>query len=742
MSLPRPDVSLLTGRLKDQLQAMVDEETARRDRIRADVPLLTEQLVEEDGPEEQYQCCICKGYCYLSQITCQCTKLVACVDHADQLCECPTSRRTLRKRYSEAQLEEILAIVVNRAGLPETWRSRLDGLLEVPRPPLKSMRALLTEGERIAHHMPELHDLRALVGRANAWVEKVTALATRKSTGRKKRRQTGPEEDPDRSPDALENLLQEAERLAFDSPEIMQIRQMLFQINSFKSEAAMIMSTPDEELDMAKCKTTLILGNSLNVDLPEIAAVQTVVNRLQWFRKVGWEIDDRTLQYDEVLALLEEADKYQIPPTHPNVLELRQREESGRAWKVAVDRLLASDAIKLDDITALIEGQEMIPTSLDKMRELQAMKKQVLTWQSTVQSQFEGHGTSNAAHRLCKAVRTAAGPLRRVRVPEIDELQQELLFHSKWAEQVAKTAGIAPKQLSAFLENLLESFLLHFQSSDHDPNPESAEHTCFCREAKGPVMVICELCNGTYHPKCVKVPINHVARPFKCHMCIRTELPDDRPSLDALSLHSVVDRYRFMIIPPEMTQLGRIVDLAVQVGHIMIQLVDPLNTAVPCRDFALLAHWHRKLFTLPVAFDAVHTPTKSRIVFEDWLWKRMVEAHEPPKRQLRQRKPKLVLRQSRPGKFACICSTPPPDALVTVECFKCSQGYHAMCVSAPPECLGPDGENWRCPCCTVRDARRHQQGGVVVRVQNSGGLRRLYCKIVLMSRSSGYRYVY
>lgn len=701
---------------------MVEEETSRRDRLRTRFSFLTEQLVEEDGPEEQYQCCICKGYCYLSQITCPCTKLVACVDHADQLCECSRTRWTLRKRYSEAQLEEILEIVVSRAAQPEHWRSRFDNLLEVARPPLKSMRALLTDGERIAHHMPELHDLRALVGRANAWVEKVTALATRKSTGRKKRRQTGPEEDLDRSPDALQNLLTEAERLAFDSPEILQLRQILFQIDSFKSEAAMIMSTTDDELDLAKCKTALILGNSLNIDVPEIAAIQTVVNRLEWFQKVEEEVDDRTLQYADVLALLEEADESKIPTSHPTVVELRKREEAGRQWKNSVERLLASDSIKLEDISALIEGQEMIPTSIEKMRELQAIRKQVLTWQATAQAQFEGQGTSNAAHRLCKAVRTAAGPLRRVRVPEIDALQQELDFHAKWTEQVAKTAGIAPKQLAGFLDNIYDNFISHFQPDDHEPGSEPSEHTCFCRGAKGDTMVECELCNGTYHAKCVKVSANQVHKPFKCHMCVRSATVDDRPSLDALSMHSVVDRYRFLIVPPEMTRLGRIVDIAVQVGHIMIQLVDPLNTAVPCKDFALLAHWHRKLFTLPIAFDAVHTPTRSRIVFEDWLWKRMVEAHEPAKRQMRQRKPKLVLRQSKPGLFGCICTTPPPDPLITVECCKCLQGYHASCVSAPPECLGPEAENWRCPCCTVRDARRHQQGDVVVRVQNSGKL--------------------
>jgi histone demethylase JARID1 len=196
---------------------------------------------------------------------------------------------------------------------------------------------------------------------------------------------------------------------------------------------------------------------------------------------------------------------------------------------------------------------------------------------------------------------------------------------------------------------------------------------------------------------------------------------DDRSSLDALSLHSVIDRYRFLIKPPEVLLLDQIVDQAVAVANTLIPLVDPLNTASPVRDFALLSHWHRKLFILPVAFDAVHAPTKSRIVFEDWLWKRMVDAQQPAKgKTMRQRKPKLILRQSKPAVFACICTVPPVDEAITVECCKCMQGYHASCVRAPAECLRENPENWRCPCCTVRDARRNQQGDVLVRVQNHG----------------------
>ena len=156
-------------RLHESLREMVETETAKRAQLRSANPLLHESIGEDDVPEDQYQCLHCKAFCYLAQITCSCTKAVACLDHFDSLCNCSSSKRTMRIRYSEAQLDEILESIATRAVQPETWRARLDEVLNFARPPLKSLRGLLAEGEKIVFPMPELHDLRAMVDRANAW---------------------------------------------------------------------------------------------------------------------------------------------------------------------------------------------------------------------------------------------------------------------------------------------------------------------------------------------------------------------------------------------------------------------------------------------------------------------------------------------------------------------------------------------------------------------------------------------
>lgn len=732
--------------LKDSLATMVEEETARRDQLRAKVPLLTETLVEEDCPEEQYQCCICKGFCYLSQVTCSCTKLVACVDHAEQLCKCGDSKRTLRKRYSENQLEEILATVELRASQPSSWRSRLDNLLEVPRPPLKSMRALLAEGERISYPIEEVEDLRALVTRANTWVDKVAALAQRKSTGRRRKGRQTESEDLDRSPDALSALLAEADRLAFDSPEIMQLRSVLSDIDSFKQQAELILAMPEDQLDLAECQTALILGNSLNIDMAEITTLSTVVNRLLWFKKVDEDVDDRTLSLDDVVSLIKEAEEYRVPEAHATMIELRAREAKGEGWKQAVEDLFAQPKITEAELTALIEGQELVPTDLSTMRQLEQMRKTAQTWQSSAVGLLAGSGSTAAAIRLVKASQAANGPTARISIPELGELSDEIDFVYDWSDRLAKYLGCTRSNLAKTLD-------LHCKMVDNglDPEDDTVKEdwaTCFCRGSPTAVMVTCDTCEGTYHPKCVSIPLKQADKPFTCEMCNLAFEPN-RPRVHTLANFADPNKWNFVLEPVELVLVHRIVESFVRYATAIIDLVDPHDQVEPCRDVKLLAHHMRKLFNIPLYFDAIDIKTQQIVVFEDWLRRRWRDAKDfaegklrppPPPAQApaprrggggevkytRSRKPKFLIKESHEGEFACVCSTPPVDHLLVVTCFKCKQTYHASCVYCPTDMLGEENK-WKCPCCTVR-AGQHYLRHVELRMQMS-------CEYLILARS-------
>ena len=706
-------------RLQDSLAQMVYEETTRREALRTKVPLLTETLVEEDTTEDQYQCCHCKGFCYLSQVTCKCTKLVTCLDHADQLCGCVPEKHTLRVRYSEAQLEEILVAVQARAALPQAWRARYHALLnETPRPPLKSMRALLADGERIQYPLKELADLRALVDRANGWVDRSIAMTTRKTAARRRKgRHATEDEDDGRTPEAISKLLKEVYRLAFDSPEIIQLRQIQLSIDSFKHEAAMILSTPGEDLDREKCQTALVLGQGIGIDLPEVQKIKTLVNRLEWIHKVGNEVDDREIQYHEVVELLDEAKECDIPPDNEYLVDLRRLEAKGKAWKTSAEKLLSSKSIELADIDALVDGQELTPTVLDIMLQLEGIRKTALNWQASARQQLEGQGSATAAQRLCKAVNSAQGAQGKVNIPEIVQIQGELDFQASWIKGVAEVLKVTTKQVSATLDNVQVALQQQLQLDDERPNDQ---HSCFCRTPPLDPMVKCTVCRGLYHPKCVNVSTRNIGNPFKCAMC-EGQPYDDRPSMHNLACFEDRNHWNFIFPTPELETITEIVNIAISFARTVQPYLDPLGIAVACRDVELLAHFARKLYSLPISFDTYNPKTNQRIVFEDWLYKRIHDARNPAKARTRPRRPRLLLSAAKEGKFSCICSTPPADELVRVTCHKCVQEYHATCVFAPEDAIGSEAKPFRCPCCTVKEGK-HYHKGAEVRVQMSGEL--------------------
>lgn len=724
--------------LQDSLRVMVDEETSGRNKLRAAVPNLNETLLEEDVPEGQYQCCVCKAFCYLSQVTCTCTDLVSCFEHVDLLCECAWSEKTLRMRFSEAQLQDILEAVEARAAQPGVWEERLNSLLEVARPQLKTLRQLVADGERMPYKLPALLNLRVFVNRANAWIDRATAIFTRKGTGRRRKgRQSEPasveEDGVDRSPEALRTLIAEAERLAFDAPEIAQLRQVVDSMDKFVADAADILSKSDDDLDYETCKTALILGEGLNLDLPVVAQLRTVVNRLQWFHKINEEVDDRTLQYADILHLLDEATQFGVPENHAVILELKRREKLGRSWTDSVKTVLAKASIPMEEVSSLLDNiPENTPTSVETLRQLENIRKTATGWATTATALLDSCGSTMNAQRLLKTVavaKAANDPVGRVFIPDLAELDKALESIDNWLQSIADTLNISHKNVSLSVNNLAREIEEHLAEDDDLPNDD---HSCFCRSPPIANMIICPACEGAYHPKCVGINaktasgIKAASETFQCQMCMNLQY-DDRPSFHSLALHVDPLRWRFDLHPPEWDAVRDALDHTVRyAGYVLKHIV----SSNPSRnDVPEVSHLLRKIWTLPVQLDALNHTTNELVIFEHWLYHRLRELTDTPSApkttgngRTRARKPRFDFESAFPHQFACICDVEPPDHLLTVQCSKCEQGFHLSCAKAPITQANAEGRgSWKCPFCVVKSGKPPTRG-LELRVQMRGEL--------------------
>lgn len=389
-------------RLIDSLKEMTDREMADREKARSQN--IAEILEEEDRPEDQYQCNICKAFCYLSQITCQCSTKVACVDHADLLCDNRAPHHLqLRKRFSDEDLLETYSRLAERAAIPSAWQNKLSKLLsESARPPLRSLRALLAEGDRINFHLPEMTSLRKCVTRANEWVDSANSFIIRKQSRKRSRRSKGrasiggenlvtmsddPGDRPDRGLDDLYALLREVETLGFDCQEITTLRNLAQQAEETKAKAAALLSTspPEGEREdfLQECRRLLIHGSSLNVLLDELIEVEKIVDREQLVNELEEKLDDpdATVTLEEVRQFLTRARICGLPSDNKFMKMLDARQREGDDWESRARSVLEQPIKTIEELNQFADMDPSIPIDPTVLSRLMTARAKALDFE-------------------------------------------------------------------------------------------------------------------------------------------------------------------------------------------------------------------------------------------------------------------------------------------------------------------------------------------------------------------------
>lgn len=433
--------------LIDSLREMTDRELDDRQKARA--RNMVEILKEEDSPEDQYQCHICKAFCYLSQVVCQCTNRVVCADHIDLLCENrPIHNLVLRKRFSDEDLQDILAKVAERAAIPSTWRSKLQKLLmESARPPLRSLRALLAEGDRINFPLPELGNLRKCVTRANEWVDFANSFIIRKQSRKRARRSRGrpsaaeiannasedPNDRPDRGLDELYAHLREVETLGFDCPEIASLKSLAQQAEDTKLKAANLLKSPPEQQEraefLAECKRLLLEGSSLNVILEELAAVEKIVDRESLIHELEEKLEDEddpdpSLTLEEIRQLLTRARACGLPADNKHMKFLESRQKDGDSWEERAKSVLEQPIKTIQELDEFADMDPSIPIDPTIIDRLMSARAKALDFKKQARAWLGAADADGPKPRIAEVLRLCQRSEKDFRIPEVTELKR------------------------------------------------------------------------------------------------------------------------------------------------------------------------------------------------------------------------------------------------------------------------------------------------------------------------------
>ncbi|KAG2415859.1 hypothetical protein HFD88_007051 [Aspergillus terreus] len=552
---------------------------------------LTLAVEDEDIPEEDYQCQFCKAFTYLTQFRCHKTGKSVCLMHADTYDCCGESLaqrllgpdHTLRYRMSDEDLKSLVEKVQERARMPEAWSEKVDKTLEnEPKPQLKVLHNLLSEGEKIPYHLPGLQDLAAFVQRCDKWVEEATNYITRKQQNRRKnekawRRSTSKAaqlEERDREVRRVENiyaLLAEADKLSFDCPQMAALEEKTREIEKFRQEINVALMNPHVR-SVQEVEELVESSRNFNVDIPEVEGLEHILRQMKWNEEARRK-RDQYLTLKECHELILAGEQLGLSETNESLLHFKDLCRHGEAWEAKAKELMSVEAVHYQQLEALSAQASRFPVSPETLAAVDAILTKQREAQKRIQSLYERSKDPDLRNRpKYKEVRELMESLEQLnsRPTGALDLEREQKRHEDWMRKGKKLFGKANAPLHILKSHMeyvekRNSYCFDLEDRCRPPvEPASRDNSpdgllennnttsmwgggksrkrdvfCICRHSEAGMMIECEVCHEWYHGKCLKIARGKVKEfdKYTCPICDwRQKIPRDaaRPKLEDL----------------------------------------------------------------------------------------------------------------------------------------------------------------------------------------------------------------
>ncbi|WPH03898.1 PLU-1-domain-containing protein [Acrodontium crateriforme] len=596
-------------------------------------------LISPEIEEDEMICAFCKCYCFLSRYLCKKSGKVLCLLHAGsyQCCDAPESERysgengehITEYRMSDDLLDSTVKKVVDKANIPEAWAARVDAELdENPRPSLKHLRTLLTEGEKIQYPLPQLNDLRSFVERCNEWVEEATSYITRKQQNRRKEKaprkstttRLAEEQERDkelRNVDNIRKLLASADEISFECPEIQTLRDRAEAIAEFRRDA-------NEAMGHIRSKTTtefeelMERGRDFHVDIPEIDHLEGIVKRLRWddlakFKRPNPETRRQEQTLKDIERFIAEGVEIGVPENNPDMMFFREHKAQAELWEQKAKELMAVEMVHYQQLDSLSTQAATLPVSSETLAAVDAILRKQREVQEKIIALIEQSKDPEFRRRpMYKEMKNLREALDELQSKPSGTMELEKLekFHEDWMRKGKKLFGKANAPLHILLQHMLtvdnrntacfdlrDTPRMPVEPSSRQASPEEGVHIstdasssnrdvfCICRRPEAGMMIECELCHEWYHGKCLKIARGKVKEDDKytCPICDwRVKIPRDaaRPKLEELQgWYDELETLPFQ--PEEEKTLYSIVSHAQAFRDFMRPYINPENPTTP-----------------------------------------------------------------------------------------------------------------------------------------------------------------
>lgn len=504
-------------------------------------------------PDDERQCEVCKTTCFLSAVTCQCTKQIVCLRHYTELCECKPDNHSLKYRYTLDEMPLMLKKLQVKAHSFEIWLTKCRDVIDPPNSDSKitfeQLQELVLEAEQKKYPNSLLIDrLNAAVLEAEKCITVIQQLDINKV--RTRTRHSNDSTKYKLTMDELELFVEEIDNLCCTIKEGQSVRELLSFGNNFVSSADVLLAKKINKADEKAIAKLIDEGNLLCIELHELKDLRIRYEQVSWYNKSRrYRNSSSKLHLADVNRLIQEGQKL-IPEAliEKEIVTLQGIVFSAESWeKAAKSCFQKTIACDLTEIELILEASEKIPIELPSKATFKEVLKKSRDWLAAVQL-LQKNDHYPYYHTLEAIVnRGLTIPLK---MEELDRMEKYIEAARDWKEKTAKaflrkntrftllevlsprisalmtgnypnqcnlTSKRIPPEEQLFTEDLNPAQMVDtFKKAEEKEIDDMRElrrlnfntsiekkQFCFCKGKFVGQMYLCQLCGDWFHKECV-----------------------------------------------------------------------------------------------------------------------------------------------------------------------------------------------------------------------------------------------
>ncbi|XP_004519341.1 lysine-specific demethylase lid isoform X1 [Ceratitis capitata] len=574
---------------------MVDSEKKLRKSLLEWGVTRAERKAFELVPDDERHCQECNTTCFLSAVSCECTKSIVCLRHYTVLCDCLSEKHTLLYRYTLDEMPLMLQKLKAKAQSFERWLSRCRDIVDentTTSAPLSELLDLCKEAEVKKFPSSLLIDrLHNAIGEAEKCVTVIQQLGINKVRTRSDNNQEAAQYKL--TMEELELFVQEINNLCCIIEEGTSVRELLVLGKQFSERANTLLDRAIDCLEEPEIEQLINEGNSLRIELPQINQLYMRQKQIKWYkRSQGMRNGSTKLTYSDIKNLLTSA-AAEVDPTDPIIdKEMRKLQEIGaaiEAWEKQATRYFhcTTQQHELADIEHFLKTASEIDGQVPSYVTLKDALRKAKDWLQSVE-QLQTNDHFPYCHTLEAIVQR--GKNIPIQLEELKRMQGHLNSAHEWKDNTARVF-LKKQTFYTLLEVLMprsEPVVIDSESKQQfqddfvkEMNPaqivdsfKKAEDKelrdmrelrrqnmlknplkdiyCLCKTPFQGVMFNCQLCRDWFHEDCVPqsnltTGNSFISRPkWLCPSCVRSK----RPRLEII-LPLLVSLQRLPIRLPE-----------------------------------------------------------------------------------------------------------------------------------------------------------------------------------------------